>query len=474
MPNNNIHVVATEATREAINGVEFRDRIKQTTGWEVQLLPKNEEARIGALGIASSLSDITGIVLDLGGGSVQMSWMETKAGEVELKGSTSLPYGAAALTRRLQEAKNRPKMLDELQEEVRNRLKEAYQSIAGASKREQGTVPLYLSGGGFRGWGHVLMDLHPITPYPIPLINGFSVPASFFHDMASIETHLATSSALEQGIFRISSRRQSQLPAISFLIQQLIATIPSISTVTFAQGGVREGLLFDLLPSQIRAQYPLDVATAAYASPSTSKILELLQCTIPTSPSCRIPKVVNDVLQPYTNLLYHYSGHPKEAHAAAALHSTTHSLLASVHGVSHQERATLALLLCRRWGGEVAPTDESFLNRIQQLVGREVSWWCNYTGRVGSLLGAVFPSGVVRGGRVSFSAGTEAGKKGTEIILRVDFAHEAGDGDSGVEVFEAELKAIEKVGKPKNWIGGKEGWGYKLRVEAQTTPAVKP
>lgn len=106
-------------------------------------------------------------------------------------------------------------------------------------------VPIFLSGGGFRGWGHVLMDAHPISPYPIPIINGFSVPASFFQDMPSLQAHIDKSTGEEAGIFRISSRRQSQLPAISFLTQQLLKTISQTenSSVRFAQGGVREGLL---------------------------------------------------------------------------------------------------------------------------------------------------------------------------------------------------------------------------------------
>ena len=67
MPADKIKILATEATRTAVNSVDFRKQIKETTGWEVDMLPKEVEGRIGALGVASSFSNVEGIVMDLGG-----------------------------------------------------------------------------------------------------------------------------------------------------------------------------------------------------------------------------------------------------------------------------------------------------------------------------------------------------------------------------------------------------------------------
>jgi retrograde regulation protein 2 len=41
----------------------------------VELLPKEQEEEVGALGIASSFSHISGLVMDLRGGSTQITWM---------------------------------------------------------------------------------------------------------------------------------------------------------------------------------------------------------------------------------------------------------------------------------------------------------------------------------------------------------------------------------------------------------------
>ncbi len=70
VPETNVRVLATEATRTAVNSVDFRQQIKAATGgWEVDLLPKEVEGRIGAMGVASSFASVEGLVMDLGGTS---------------------------------------------------------------------------------------------------------------------------------------------------------------------------------------------------------------------------------------------------------------------------------------------------------------------------------------------------------------------------------------------------------------------
>ena len=67
VPQTNIRVLATEATRTAENSEDFRKQIKYATGWEVAMLPKEAEGRIGAMGVASSFVSVEGLVMDLGG-----------------------------------------------------------------------------------------------------------------------------------------------------------------------------------------------------------------------------------------------------------------------------------------------------------------------------------------------------------------------------------------------------------------------
>ncbi|KAI4155514.1 MAG: hypothetical protein LQ340_000967, partial [Diploschistes diacapsis] len=173
VPESNIRVVATEATREAINSSVFRQRISDATGWIVEILGKEDEGRIGALGIASSFSSLEGLVLDLGGGSVQITWIISRNGRIETcpRGSVSLPYGAAALMVRLKDIKAKGGQDGEAQlgEDITRDLKQALSSLAVpeallTKAKAEGGLNLYLSGGGFRGWGYLLMSQHPIQP----------------------------------------------------------------------------------------------------------------------------------------------------------------------------------------------------------------------------------------------------------------------------------------------------------------------
>jgi retrograde regulation protein 2 len=49
-----VRVIATEATRIAVNGDEFVTRIKEATGWTVELLMKEQEAEISAMGVVGT------------------------------------------------------------------------------------------------------------------------------------------------------------------------------------------------------------------------------------------------------------------------------------------------------------------------------------------------------------------------------------------------------------------------------------
>jgi exopolyphosphatase/guanosine-5'-triphosphate,3'-diphosphate pyrophosphatase len=68
-----IAVVATSAVRESDNRQEFLTRVKRETGWDVEVLTGEEEARRTLLGIRFGLPEtITGFLgLDIGGGSTE-------------------------------------------------------------------------------------------------------------------------------------------------------------------------------------------------------------------------------------------------------------------------------------------------------------------------------------------------------------------------------------------------------------------
>ena len=462
-----VRVVATEATREAINSADYRRAIEDATGWKVDMLAKEEEGRVGALGVASSFSSIKGFVLDLGGGSIQLTWMVTKDGEAETSphGAVSLPYGAAALSRLLAEVEDEgDQATQKLQQKMTDQFKQALHDLKVPSAitdtaKNEGGLALYLSGGGFRGWGYILMASHPVQPYPIALINGFHVPISSFLPNNEIQSNV------DNSVFRISSRRASQVPAVSFLITSLVAALPSISSIYFAQGGLREGLLFSTLPTSIRSQHPLVTATAPFAPSSPEALVALLHSGIPTKapppnsaqkdihcpPSLTNPAFLTSTI----HLLNAHAPLPKDIRAAAALRSTTTGILASAHGLAHEDRALLALVLCERWEGELSPTDSDFHDRMQQLVGARHAWWAKYIGRLARGLGECYPAGIKGEVRLKLESGWDTLGGGQNVVLKVS-------GYSGDWVDD-----LRKLGKKKNRVGGKDGWGLMVEVVSE-------
>ena len=479
VPPRNVHLLATEATRTASNADDFISKIKEATGWNTRMLSKEDEGRIGALGVASSFSAVEGLVMDLGGGSTQITWMIAKDGIVETspKGSVSFPYGAVALMNRLVEARKKgTKAEQELKEEMKANFQSAYKSLEVPETLQQaahsrGGFDLYLCGGGFRGWGYLLMSQSKIHPYPIPIINGFRANPMDFHDTDAI---LNTSSAAESKIFRVSKRRASQVPAVAFLVTVLAEALPSIHNIQFCQGGVREGFLYDSLEKDIRGQDPLVVATASYAPPSARAVYDLLISVLPNSSSPLLsrqtpPSFTHNFLLALTNIIFAHSCVPRESRPAAALYCTTTGILASANNLSHLDRALLALILSERWTGDLAPTEQAFQERLRQLVSMQEAWWCRYIGRVAALIGDIYPAGVVSEThwRVRFQAEWQQAQKkklGTIdiIALRLIVNHamaRAVNRDS----LEDAIERIEKIGKKKNWIKTKE------RIESRHT-----
>ena len=504
VPEMNIKVLATEATRTAVNSEDYRRQIKEATGWEVAMLAKEMEGSIGAMGVASSFQGVEGLVMDLGGrsrqtiisssvgcerssflltklgGSTQITWMISKDGEVQTSpnGSFSFPYGAAALTRKLDEVEARgPQATEQLAAEMKSNFSTAYRDLnipaSLHTKAEQdGGFTLYLSGGGFRGWGHLLMSQSAITPYPIPIINGFRVSQRDFQSITQVQNVAA-----KQDIFRVSKRRAAQVPAVAFLVNLLCLAIPNIKEIRFCQGGVREGFLFDALDKETKAMDPLTAASARYASLSSAAIAELLLGAIPPpnqhqpakSPP---PSLTRAVLRALSSLLYLHSSLPKESASLAALYCPITGALVSAHGISHTDRALLALMLCQRWPGELPPPHESLQDRLRQLLSREEVWWCKYLGEVAGLVGEVYPAGRIDAEepRLKFQAewAGQQGRKGSDEGIRLAIlTRKAGDPVTVSAVLAGMVQGIEHVGKKKHWIGGSDGIGFGIGIRVE-------
>lgn len=95
-------LVATEACRTASNGPAFIDRVRAETGLQLEIIDRETEAALAAMG-AEPLVDRqaeTALVFDIGGGSTEMLWMRRAGARFETVAWTSLAAGVVTISER--------------------------------------------------------------------------------------------------------------------------------------------------------------------------------------------------------------------------------------------------------------------------------------------------------------------------------------------------------------------------------------
>ncbi|KAL0085827.1 Ppx/GppA phosphatase family-domain-containing protein, partial [Phycomyces blakesleeanus] len=414
----NINVLATEATRVATNSKEFLQKIFKETGWVVSLLSKEQEALISAAGIVGSFYSVNGLTMDLGGGSVELSYVTNKSHE-EDEGTMgiqvcpdpmSMPYGAAALKRRLEQS-YKSKKREALYAEVEDQIRKAFvQSNPPSHLLEKDSYRMYMSGGGFRALGYLSMarkaqstDLpgkhsdRRLT-YPIPIINGYTMTGAELEELVTYYKDWEPEKLVKKlKVFRISKRRASMIPASCFLLSAIMKVI-KISRVYFSEGGVRQGFCYQKLSVAEQQKDPLLEGIKAYTSQSLyhltpkdhNKIFEFIVGGLPKvylNPSH--PLQLHRLLPAAIHIANMTSHFPKESRAFVAFHMPLASgPLANVPGLDHYERAVLSLLMAYRQGGAVP---DPIFYTIQKMVGRNGIDVCKYIGRLMELVFTVSP-----------------------------------------------------------------------------------
>ncbi|CAN6674815.1 retrograde regulation protein 2 [Trichomonascus vanleenenianus] len=442
VPEAHIHLIATEAVREAHNSPQFRAAIRECTGWDTNILSKEDEARTGAYGVASSFYEVQGLFVDLGGGSLQLSWITCAGGEFAMSPSpVSLPYGAAALTRRL----TREPAPDAVRRELRAALSAALSridipdSLALAAK-ESGGYKLYVTGGGFRGLGHLIIARHLGGQYPLPLINGFSCPASELSRLVS--DIVSERETVTKRQFRISERRAHQIPSVALLVSAFLECDVPVRKVLFSQAGVREGAIFHDLPPEMRRQDPLIVATRPYAPLLAARYAAVLRQALPDD----APRVIRDRIAPaVVNVAFAHSSYPKDLQPRAALNIACTGIISGCHGLSHEIRALVGLALCQRWGGELP--DNAFRDLLIATVRpRRLAWWAMYCGHLMHVIGGIYPGGNVRDDLLTIAV-SDVTERGFRLTLRAkkdDYRTEAPSVKSRIRNLEKRLKKLSK------------------------------
>jgi exopolyphosphatase / guanosine-5'-triphosphate,3'-diphosphate pyrophosphatase len=228
-----VYAIATAACRDASNGPDFIASAERICGVPIEILSGPREAKLSALGVVSGIHKPDGIVGDLGGGSLEL--IDVRGNSV--RSGVTLPLGSLAL----QDSSH--KSIKRAEGIVRSDLIDVAQLRAGRGRT------FYAVGGTWRA----LARIHIIqSGYPLGVMHGYSIPAAEALDFARRLRRLATTGMLAN--IEVIAEARRPLLTYGALVLEYVIRVARPKTIMFSTFGVREGLLYSMLPDSERAK----------------------------------------------------------------------------------------------------------------------------------------------------------------------------------------------------------------------------
>jgi exopolyphosphatase / guanosine-5'-triphosphate,3'-diphosphate pyrophosphatase len=228
-----VYAIATAACRDATNGPDFIAKAERICGVPVEILSGPREAKLSALGVVSGVHDPDGIVGDLGGGSLEL--IDVRGNRV--RHGVTLPLGSLALQDTSQKSLKRAERI------VKTELSGIAPLKAGRGRT------FYAVGGTWRA----LARIHIIqSGYPLGVMHGYTIPAADALDFVRRLRRLAAANMLANIEVVADARRP--LLTYAALVLEYIIRVAKPKTIVFSTFGVREGLLYAMLPQAERAR----------------------------------------------------------------------------------------------------------------------------------------------------------------------------------------------------------------------------
>jgi exopolyphosphatase/guanosine-5'-triphosphate,3'-diphosphate pyrophosphatase len=225
------HIIATatSAVREAANGEQFLKRVKEQTGLSLKILAGDQEAFYGVIGALGAVGLQNGVVVDIGGGSAQVSRIVNH----RFYEGQALTLGALALTERFVHSDPITKLeLKATEDEIERQL----DSVDWLSN-ERGPIV---------GLGGTIRTLAKIAAardkFPLQSINGYQLSLSNLEETIKQFCELPL-----QQRRRIPGmvRDRADIILSGALVIRAITKRLNQDKLTISENGLREGLFFN-------------------------------------------------------------------------------------------------------------------------------------------------------------------------------------------------------------------------------------
>ena len=206
-----IHAVATAAVRRARNAGEFTAPAQAILGQPISVLSQIEEAHYVARGLTLNIPEATGLVADLGGGSLEIVALENG----QARQSTSFNFGHLSTVD-----------ADEIDRAMAG---EPWLSATPQTR-------IYGVGGSFRALGLAYIEQ---TGYPLPVLHGLRMPADEAGNM------LSAFCRDDPDLSGVPLGRQKTMPTAALIMRSLLRRSHAERLVVSGTS-IRDGLIADL------------------------------------------------------------------------------------------------------------------------------------------------------------------------------------------------------------------------------------
>jgi len=369
-----ILIGATAALRDAKDAAPFIKKVFEETGIDIKPVSGKEEARLTAQGLVAAEPRAHGIAADLGGASLEL--ITLKNGKVG-KG-LSFPIGPFQIAGR--------ELGSAMGFNVKDMRKKIEAALHDLPEEFKPKAPLYLIGGAWRNLAGVHQKRHL---YPMKTLQAYELMPGAARDLARWSYGPGREDLLEWP--GVNQRRAETLP-YSGLLLDILLDLLTPAKIIISTTGLREGLVFDNLPPALRKRDALLDACRDLARGN-------LQGMNFADPLIDFIQPLNDILPGVFELenevrlrqaACHLVGIGKGLHPDYRAELVFGDVLyAPLPGLTHKERAYLALILFHSYTGRQETPNQAAINLLLTLRERNAAL----------ILGTTFRLAVVASGR---------------------------------------------------------------------------
>jgi exopolyphosphatase/guanosine-5'-triphosphate,3'-diphosphate pyrophosphatase len=365
-----VYAAATAAVRDARDGADFCRRVQAETGLRLKVISGAEEAKFAALGVIAGSPRADGLVGDLGGASLEL----TRIAGGEPGAGVTLPLGPFAFSA--------PFDVDRVKAAVARELRAIR---GGFSAKTFNAV-----GGAWRNLALLHMRL---ADYPLGIIHQYELGRDDALEAARFIEQQSRAS-LER-IEGISRRRVEALPHAAAVLEGLVEGL-GLQRIVLSAYGLREGLLFESMSRQTRAQDPLVAGCAALGGrPQAAEVLGAALDGWLQGPFSRLEPMFGGrdaVLLAAACRLADFGAQLHPDHRADLVFEQV--LRAPIAGFEHAERVFLACAAFGRHTGSTIMPSPHIVARLlsperyqrARAVGAAIRLGCDLSGRGPDLL----------------------------------------------------------------------------------------